>query len=484
MVQAQSWAPIGAKWTYKQGSWSGPDTNLAVIEAYGDTVLAGRTYSKLGVQGGGFFCHSFLPYFTANADSVWYWDPLQEMERLLFRWNALPGDSWSTPLSADIGLLDTLDWTVLDTAYLVVGGLHLRQLWMNVDSRQGYVFGINYGEVTERLGGSTAPFTWVMAGCDAETFNQLRCYEDDEIQWQNPAVPSCALGPPEVTRFDIGYASWSVADTYPQGSAEHPNFVGTSTLRYFFNGDTLLDGDTWQRMFSQPLPGDPSDAVLEGLVRQDGDVVRLANEMGGVDTLYNFALNIGDSVRYSLPDQNETYLTIIAVDSILIQSAYHRVFQFDISEEWLTPESWFTDTWIEGIGSIHGPLAPRKPETLGYNNAFPDSTRTTCYRQGGTVLWQHPGYTTCVVNIGVGVDEQENNVFTVHPNPATDVIHVNGLPPGTWSYYIVDALGRIETTGVIKAEGVRRIDLHTLLPGWHVLHFDDLPGINLRIIKE
>jgi hypothetical protein len=179
-LQAQdTFAPVGAKWTYKQGSWAGPDTNLMVLEAISDTLIQGRTFSKLQVSEGWFGCHEFVQFFSETDDSLFYFDPGSEQYHLLFRWNALVGESWSTPVDQS-GYLDTLDWSVTDTSHTIVDGLWLRTLDVNVESRQWMLFSYG-GTIAERLGGLGAPFTWILGSCDGETFLGLRCYEDPEI---------------------------------------------------------------------------------------------------------------------------------------------------------------------------------------------------------------------------------------------------------------------------------------------------------------
>ena len=41
-----TFAPIGAKWSYKQAYWGGPDTNLMVLEVVSDTLIDGRKVSS------------------------------------------------------------------------------------------------------------------------------------------------------------------------------------------------------------------------------------------------------------------------------------------------------------------------------------------------------------------------------------------------------------------------------------------------------
>ncbi len=186
-----TFAPIGAKWTYKQGSCCGPDTNLMVIEATSDTIIQGRTFSKLQVSEGWFGCHEFVQFFSGSNDSLFYFDPDSEQSHLLFRWDAIIGESWSTPVEQS-GYPDTLDWTVMDTSHVVVDGLWLRTLEVNVESRQWMLFSYG-GAITERLGASGAPFTWILGFCDGETFQGLRCYEDPDISWLNPQFQQCDL---------------------------------------------------------------------------------------------------------------------------------------------------------------------------------------------------------------------------------------------------------------------------------------------------
>ncbi|MBL7964785.1 MAG: T9SS type A sorting domain-containing protein [Flavobacteriales bacterium] len=191
-THSQCWAPVGALWTYKQGSCCGPDTNLAVIRADGDTVINGRDCTKLIADQGWFGCYSFVRYFSETNDSLYFYDTHTDRFTLLFQWNAMPGDTWYTEVNDDFSTGDTLDWTVIDTGQVVIDGLVLRNWQVQVLPRH-MMYNAPIGHVTERLGPFGSPFTWTFGACDGETFLQLRCYEDDGISWQNSAVPQCAL---------------------------------------------------------------------------------------------------------------------------------------------------------------------------------------------------------------------------------------------------------------------------------------------------
>jgi len=202
-LQAQTpFAPVGAQWTYTQGSCCGPDSTVAVFQVLSDTMIQNRTCSNITTSAGWFGCYEVVHYISISNDSMYYFNEGHQQFHLLFRWNAVPGDTWYTPISQGT-FTDTLDWVVSDTGHVNIGAVQLRTLTVSQDSRQGVLYCPLSGVITEQLGGST-PFTWIFAACDGETYNGLRCYEETifpmpepppppPISWLNPQYPHCEL---------------------------------------------------------------------------------------------------------------------------------------------------------------------------------------------------------------------------------------------------------------------------------------------------
>ena len=245
-----AFAPIGAKWSYKQAHWGGPDTALMVIEVTGDTLIDGRTCRKLQINEGMHLgCHQLAQFLSESQDSLFYFASTTGQHHLVFRWNAVIGDSWSTPVH-QFGQHDTLDWTVLDTSLVLVDGLLLRSLEVNVGSRQWSSFGFG-GTVTERLGNLIAPFAWLYGVCDGEIFAGLRCYEDADIIWQNPEVAKCTLGvgldehagPRTVIHPTMVRASEPIMITGTVGSVAVHDATGRRLSTYSINGDRTISLD-------------------------------------------------------------------------------------------------------------------------------------------------------------------------------------------------------------------------------------------------
>lgn len=285
-----------------------------------------------------------------------------------------------------------------------------------------------------------------------------------------------------IIQFDGPTNQWYVAASYPQGNISNPNFISTTTSRYFLDGDSIIDGELWSRMFVQgaiaPLP----TALFQGLVRQTADVVLFRDDQAVVDTLYNFGLQVGDSMRY-VSSFYDTYLPVVAMDSIVLQGAYHKVFRF--GQHPLSLEELLSDTWIEGIGSIHGPLAPRMPSSLGFNFGMPDSTRTTCFLKNDLLIWNHPSYAACAVNVLLGVSSlNAGPLLRINPNPGSS-FQLTGLNGRTAQLRVLDMQGRTVRDSFMNSER-RTVDAEDLPPGTYIVevHFADGARQALRWVKE
>lgn len=274
-----------------------------------------------------------------------------------------------------------------------------------------------------------------------------------------------------VVTFDDEHATWLVARTFPQGGMQDPGFAGTTTSTYFYDGDTLIGGSLWRRMHALPTWGNAPEPHYLGATRQAGNIVLFKDTLGNVDTLYNFALQVGDTMRFGVPGSD--FMDSLRVDSIgqvLIQGDAHKVFHFSFSTVYYTLESYLSDTWIEGIGSIHGPLAPRSMNDLEdwYPFTFPDSTRLTCYSQTGAILWQHGGYPACITNIQLATGELDHVPLRAYPNPSQGFLSVEIPAGGSFTTCLRDVLGRIVLLGD-ESVSAQQLDLRTLLPGPYLL---------------
>lgn len=225
-------------------------------------------------------------------------------------------------------------------------------------------------------------------------------------------------------------ATWNVAETYPAATPQNIGFAATTTKTYGFSGDTLINSIAWNQMYytSDSTFSSSSKLTKAGYVRSQNNRVLFMNTTFKPDTIYNFNFQVGDSVKYDF-SYKSSYIFVTNIDSILLSGKYHKRFFFS-EPGGPTAFTHLNEIWIEGIGSIHGPLFPASPREFTYE--VPDSMKVTCYKINSTQIWSNPYYKNCYTNIILSVHEfhdKEEKVL-VFPNPVSSELTIQ-LPQTT-----------------------------------------------------
>ncbi|MCK9400101.1 MAG: T9SS type A sorting domain-containing protein [Bacteroidales bacterium] len=231
---------------------------------------------------------------------------------------------------------------------------------------------------------------------------------------------SASLFAQAVDHFVNVDSEWYTARIYPNPSPEDPYFVQTKSTHYGFIGDTLINNEIWVKMYSSWDTLFYLELHFQGFIHSSDGIVVFRDVYNNLDTLYNFNLNVGDSVFYDF-GFNSTNVAIIDIDSILINGVYFKRFYFDEPFENTTFE-FLNEIWIEGIGSVHGPLFPHQPEL--FSSEIPDKRDLTCSFTNGFQYFNNPSYDDCFINIILGIEKLPNNEFDVYPNPFKNVITI------------------------------------------------------------
>jgi hypothetical protein len=266
-------------------------------------------------------------------------------------------------------------------------------------------------------------------------------------------------------------ATWNVAKTFPNGTSQDPNFVSTVTKTYGYKGDTVIGSVLWTNMFFTPDSNFSTTLNLKraGYLNTSNDFVFYMDTLFNLDTIYNFNLQIGDSVKYDF-GSGDNYLFVTNLDSTIIDGSYHKRFFF--SEP--TGSNAFTilnEIWIEGIGSIHGPLFPINPTM--FSTEIPDSMNLTCYKINGSIIWNNPNYNDCFINIVLSVNDLQEtqwNIFT-YPNPVTNELRIE-LPKSVKENFeisIFDLEGKLINKNFENRNGQITIDTRTLKNKYYIL---------------
>jgi hypothetical protein len=123
-------------------------------------------------------------------------------------------------------------------------------------------------------------------------------------------------------------SKWNVAKTYPNANMQNPSFVATTTTVYGFQGDTLINSDLWFKLYSTSDSLFQNNLTFRGLTRTDNNRVLFLDTLNQLDTLYDFNINLGDSVLFNLYGQFPEKIPVINIDSIQINGQFYRRFHF------------------------------------------------------------------------------------------------------------------------------------------------------------
>lgn len=217
------------------------------------------------------------------------------------------------------------------------------------------------------------------------------------------------------------------------------------TYTYKFEGDTTISGINFVYVYKS-LEEYPVNWTLQGLIKEDQDKKVYFNEL----LKYDFGVSLGDTVE--IYDNYDPVIAIVqAIDSILINGDYRKKIILNYLE-------WGgTEIWIEGIGSTLGVLESGRANYLG------GWTWLNCMSQNNELVYMNPNINSCYL-ISTGVEEINNSLIEIYPNPALDKI-------------------KIKNTENIKIESISILDLK----GGKIMEFGnkqtelDISGISCGI---
>ena len=283
-----------------------------------------------------------------------------------------------------------------------------------------------------------------------------------------------------VHHFENVDSKWNVAETYPAANPDNPNFAATTTSVYGFQGDTLIAGDTWNKMYVTSDSLFQNNLEFVGVTRVENDMVLFLDTLSQLDTLYDFSLNVGDSVLYTINGNNPEWLDIIEIDSIQINGEYYK--RFHINEPTMSAFDELDEIWIEGIGSIHGPLFPRYPQK--FSSEIPDSMLLTCSFSSTQEVWNNPDYQECYINNVLNLKSHNKTEFALYPNPFKSVVSIQSQHYPIEEIIILNNLGAV--IRIIKDHEINeKIDLSFLKSGVYHIKIKGEQGSTIkRIIKN
>lgn len=262
-------------------------------------------------------------------------------------------------------------------------------------------------------------------------------------------------------------AQWHLTHSYVNPNADNPTFTEKRTTVFFFSGDSAVGGEKWHAIHTRTDASEKSESVLEVLLRTSGDVVLYRIKGARPDTLYDFSLEAGDSFVFPF-DGDTIPVTVAETDEVEFGGSLRKRIIFEEPKS-ITAVGLMREVWIEGVGSVHGPLFPLAPRL--FRTEFADGLDLTCAAAGGENLWSNPDFSDCFVSNVLNAESREDSApFTVYPNPFVQEVYLEGpfLGGDGAEVRVYDMQGR-KVYGAHLPVGKRQLTLNGLGTGVYLL---------------
>lgn len=188
-----------------------------------------------------------------------------------------------------------------------------------------------------------------------------------------------------------------------------------TTFYHRFEGDTVLDGKTYKKVLIAEDEYYLDWFFYGSYVREENGMVYLREYLGEEGLIYNFNLQLGDTVTIQNPlAPDGLLLTLTEIDSVETIDGYRKRWKLE-KDAFSIPEY-----WIEGIGSQSGVL---NSGTIVFG-ALCGAYTLLCEKENDVTIYQNPDYGTCFfVLLDVGSNnEKREKTFELRNSPNSDRI--------------------------------------------------------------
>ncbi len=235
------------------------------------------------------------------------------------------------------------------------------------------------------------------------------------------------------------------------------SFMSFSTEVYVIQEDSIHNSMSYKKIW-MTYDSTLSGLMYQGLLREENNVVYYVPPNNTEGILYDFNLEVGDTtyVKNMFCGDVELEAVVISIDTVEYFGVERKRWHLD-SDGW-------SEYWIEGIGSMSGPLHSFYPLCI-----VCPAWELLCFHENDDLLYIMPGQTNCY-QTSVGIDEQvADATYKILPNPVRQ-----------GQYFEFEPAHDIKSIGIYNSAGILVKHLN-LSPDQRVfIKTDDMkPGLYL-----
>mgnify|MGYP002862432548 CR=1 FL=1 len=229
-------------------------------------------------------------------------------------------------------------------------------------------------------------------------------------------------------------------------------------------GDTTIHNIKFNKIYqiNYGLDGTFYNSLYRACTRVDQQKVwAIPSGLDEEILLYDFGVEVGDTLHLQFLDIDAVvdYYTE-SIETIVIDGATHKKIRFQTSYG-------IPDVWIEGIGSIMGPL----DRGFFVIDAQPG---LTCYLKGGEVVYKTEETLSCESGLTCAIvtsseEVPQANAIKIFPNPANAEVWLESKIQGPIQVEIFAADGRMISKATYPDGQMTRVNTAALVPGVYSL---------------
>ena len=220
------------------------------------------------------------------------------------------------------------------------------------------------------------------------------------------------------------------ANCFANGSANENYSIAIS-------GDTTINSQIYNKLYTPFVVSFSTGTCggilngYKGAIRQDltsQKVYFIPPQDTSELILYDFTLQVGDTVRGQTHNLNFQKDTIISIDSVLIGNSFRKRWNINTC---------YNISFIEGIGSTYG-LLEKSPGCL---TDFPDYS-LTCFQQNSQTVYPDTNNNCQIITTLKNIPKIKEQI-SIYPNPSNGSLTIDFSPNQIKEITVINLLGDI-----------------------------------------
>ena len=257
------------------------------------------------------------------------------------------------------------------------------------------------------------------------------------------------------------FAQRMTAEGNQWGVYEPPTFSPNSSTRLFrIEGDTLMGDFLYKTIYTTRDTSGSNWNRSNNFIREDS-TGKVFLKVGGDDEflLYDFSLEVNDTIPFNLGFNDVCELVVYSIDTILLSNGEERR-KLNLGNQFFGENS--GDFWIEGIGSSRGPLF----NMYCYTD---QNFILLCYQENDEILYSSK-FGECFITQTSNLLPSDIKIF---PNPFNETLNINHGVTKLESFKIIDLMSRVVFESAFESQSYQ---LNSLAEGTYIILLKDTSG--------